>query len=105
MILAEKRSIWRESSRKEEANNLFLATRERCLRGIEPYQGTRYEENRLTSDRFQSTVRFTQALPGEPSNRVGDGAGSGIRTHEGVTPNGCHVNRRILPDGISRPWL
>ena len=23
------------------------------------------------------------------------GAGSGIRTHEGVTPNGCHVNRRI----------
>ena|SRR2546425_2049879 len=23
------------------------------------------------------------------------GAGSGIRTHEGVTPNGCHVNRQI----------
>ena len=23
------------------------------------------------------------------------GAGSGIRTHEGVTPNGCHVDRRI----------
>src|SRR5437879_6916879 len=23
------------------------------------------------------------------------GAGSGIRTHEDVTPNSCHVNRRI----------
>ena len=26
------------------------------------------------------------------SCRASDGAGSGIRTHEGVTPNGCHVD-------------
>src|SRR5213080_4692284 len=33
------------------------------------------------------------------------GAGSGIRTHEGVTPNGCHVTGQPCPYGISRPSL
>src|SRR6266487_2551135 len=37
----------------------------------------------------------TKKSPSHFQPRTPIGAGSGIRTHEGVTPNGCHVNRRI----------
>src|SRR5439155_548427 len=63
---------------------LFLLSFSRHPRGI--------CQNKKTPSHFQSkTHPFV-------------GAGSGIRTHEGVTPNGCHVNRRISrsdPDAVA----
>src|SRR5438445_6311094 len=40
-------------------------------------------------------VCINKKSPSHFQPRTPIGAGSGIRTHEGVTPNGCHVNRRI----------
>src|SRR6266480_6190953 len=48
------------------------------------------------SERFLLRFFFVpQKSPSHFQPRAPIGAGSGIRTHEGVTPNGCHVNRRI----------
>src|SRR6266568_6639458 len=52
----------------------------------------------LFSTNYFSTPRGVCQNTKSPSHfqpRTPIGAGSGIRTHEGGTPNGCHVNRRI----------
>src|SRR5439155_15564784 len=51
-----------------------------------------------TSSKKNRSVRTDRSSEGFFVSTVARGAGSGIRTHEGVTPNGCRVLALISRD-------